>query len=318
MFVDPADANAPEYQQFWDSLRRGEYQQAEYKRIAKGGKEIYIQASYNPIFDMNGKPFKVVKYAADVTRQAMARVRSSQATTIVNEKLDKIGSAVESATRQSAAAAEASSSAAETVQQVAAGAEELDSSVQEIARSMAISTKQVSTAITQVSSADDAVKKLSQTALDMGSIVGLIQDIASQINLLALNATIESARAGEAGKGFAVVENEVKSLANQVAGATGRISSEIDGMQTVSKTVVVALSTISEAVSAVESSVTGVASAVEEQAAVTREIAQNMQHATTAVSEIDHSIGAIREAVEQADTAARTVREEVAALAAAD
>ena len=318
MFVDPADANAPEYQQFWDSLRRGEYQQAEYKRIAKGGKEIYIQASYNPIFDMNGKPFKVVKYAADVTRQAMARVRSSQATTIVNEKLDQIGSAVESATRQSAAAAEASSSAAETVQQVAAGAEELDSSVQEIARSMAISTKQVSTAITQVSSADDAVKKLSQTALDMGSIVGLIQDIASQINLLALNATIESARAGEAGKGFAVVANEVKSLANQVAGATGRISSEIDGMQTVSKTVVVALSTISEAVSAVESSVTGVASAVEEQAAVTREIAQNMQHATTAVSEIDHSIGAIREAVEQADTAARTVREEVAALAAAD
>lgn len=318
MFVDPVDANAPDYQQFWDSLRRGEFQQAEYRRIAKGGREIYIQASYNPILDMNGKPFKVVKFASDVTRLALARMRSTKATGIVNEKLDTIGSAVESATRQSATAAEASSSAAQTVQQVAAGAEELDSSVQEIARSMAVSTEQVTTAITQVSSADEAVQKLSQTALDMGSIVGLIQDIAAQINLLALNATIESARAGEAGKGFAVVANEVKNLANQVAGATGRISSEIDGMQNVSKTVVTALSTITEAVSAVETSVTGVASAVEEQAAVTREIAQNMQHATTAVSEIDHSIGAIREAVQEADTAARTVRDEVSALAAAD
>ena len=55
--------------QFWESLNRGQYQAAEYKRIAKGGREIWIQASYNPILDLNGKPFKVVKYATDVTAQ---------------------------------------------------------------------------------------------------------------------------------------------------------------------------------------------------------------------------------------------------------
>jgi methyl-accepting chemotaxis protein len=74
LFVDPTFANSNEYRAFWDALGRGEYQAAEYKRIAKGGREIWIQASYNPIFDLNGKPFKVVKYATDITAQkAQAR-----------------------------------------------------------------------------------------------------------------------------------------------------------------------------------------------------------------------------------------------------
>ena len=60
-------ATAAEYREFWASLNRGEYQAGEYKRIGKGGKEVWIQASYNPILDLNGKPFKVVKYATDIT-----------------------------------------------------------------------------------------------------------------------------------------------------------------------------------------------------------------------------------------------------------
>jgi methyl-accepting chemotaxis protein len=67
MFVDQAYAQSAEYQQFWDKLRRGESMAAEYKRYGKGGKEVWIQASYNPIFDLNGKPYKVVKYATDAT-----------------------------------------------------------------------------------------------------------------------------------------------------------------------------------------------------------------------------------------------------------
>jgi methyl-accepting chemotaxis protein len=67
MFVDPAYGQSAEYQQFWDKLRRGEGMAAEYKRFGKGGKEVWIQASYNPIFDLNGKPYKVVKYATDAT-----------------------------------------------------------------------------------------------------------------------------------------------------------------------------------------------------------------------------------------------------------
>ena len=77
MFVDEAYRQSAEYQEFWAKLNRGEYQAAEYKRIGKGGKEVWIQASYNPILDSNGKPFKVVKYATDVTAAEAAERRLS-------------------------------------------------------------------------------------------------------------------------------------------------------------------------------------------------------------------------------------------------
>ena len=72
MFVDEAFRQSPEYKEFWARLNRGEYQAAEYKRIGKAGKEVWIQASYNPILDQDGKPFKVVKYATDVTAEKVA------------------------------------------------------------------------------------------------------------------------------------------------------------------------------------------------------------------------------------------------------
>ncbi len=78
MFVETAYKNSVEYKQFWDSLNRGEYQQAEYKRLGKGGKEVWIQASYNPILDLNGKPFKVVKYATDVTQMVTTRTENEK------------------------------------------------------------------------------------------------------------------------------------------------------------------------------------------------------------------------------------------------
>ena len=69
LFVDPEYAQSAEYQQFWEALRRGEYSATEYKRFGKGKKVIWIQASYNPIMDSNGKPYKVVKYAIDITER---------------------------------------------------------------------------------------------------------------------------------------------------------------------------------------------------------------------------------------------------------
>ena len=71
MFADPVYARSPEYRQFWEKLGRGEFDAGRYKRIAKGGKEIWIQASYNAILDRSGRPFKVVKFATDITEQKM-------------------------------------------------------------------------------------------------------------------------------------------------------------------------------------------------------------------------------------------------------
>jgi methyl-accepting chemotaxis protein len=72
MFVDNAYRSSHEYQVFWEQLNAGEYATGEYKRIAKGGAEVWLQASYNPIMDLNGNPFKVVKYATNITGRKTA------------------------------------------------------------------------------------------------------------------------------------------------------------------------------------------------------------------------------------------------------
>src|ERR1700722_17313784 len=65
MFVEESYRESSDYREFWAKLNRGEHQTGEYQRIGKGGKEIWIHASYNPILDLNGRPFKVVAYATD-------------------------------------------------------------------------------------------------------------------------------------------------------------------------------------------------------------------------------------------------------------
>ena len=84
MFVEPEFAQSVEYKQFWDKLNRGEFQAAEYKRIGKGGKEIWIQGSYNPIFDQHGNPYKVVKFATDVTEQVNQRNEATKLRQLVD------------------------------------------------------------------------------------------------------------------------------------------------------------------------------------------------------------------------------------------
>src|SRR3981081_820982 len=69
MFVDPAYRATDEYRRFWEKLGRGDYESSQYKRIGKGGKEVWIQGSYNPTLDANGNGVGVVKFASDATAQ---------------------------------------------------------------------------------------------------------------------------------------------------------------------------------------------------------------------------------------------------------
>jgi methyl-accepting chemotaxis protein len=254
MFVDPSERDGAGYREFWAALNRGEYQAAEYKRIGKGGKEVYIQASYNPILDLNGRPFKVVKYATDTTRQVLVRMG--------NERVRGM------------------------MESVAAGSEELNASVREISEAMTKSRETAMSAVEQVSSADAQAQRLTEAAQAMSGIVEMINNITGQINLLALNATIESARAGEAGRGFAVVASEVKSLANQAKQATDKIGEEIGSLNSISGDVVSALGSIKQAINNVSEYVTSTAAAIEEQSTVTNEMSTSMQRAAAEAAAI--------------------------------
>lgn len=310
MFVLPEDQGRA-YQDFWAALGRGEYQASEYRRIGKDGREVWIQASYNPILDFGGKPFKVVKFATDTTRQValLGSVRK-----LIDENISEIERSISQAGRQCHSGSTASLETSGNVQAVASGAEQLSASVREIASSMAKSKAAVDNAYDQTLYADQSTIRLNSAASSMGGIVEMIQNIAGQINLLALNATIESARAGEAGKGFAVVASEVKNLSRQATEATEQISREIRAMQAVSTEVVGSLSVIKESMEAVREYVTGTAGAVEEQSAVAREMSSNMQSAAGAVDSITDAIGMISGAVNIADEAIRRTRDAASSL----
>jgi len=254
MFVDASDRDGAAYREFWANLNAGQYQAGEYKRNGKGGKEVWIQASYNPILDMNGKPFKVVKYATDTTAQVIARKKSETVRGMMET--------------------------------VASGAEELNASVREISETMAKSRQTASEAVGRVEAADQQAQRLSAASESMGGIVELIGNITGQINLLALNATIESARAGEAGRGFAVVASEVKNLASQAKQATDKIGQEIGNLNGISADVVSALSAIKQSIQDVSEYVTSTAAAVEEQSTVTSEMSTSMQRAAAEAASI--------------------------------
>lgn len=249
IFVEKAYANSEEYKTFWQKLGQGQFFSANYKRLAKGGREVWIHASYNPILDANGKPFKIVKYASDISAQMAAQTEASHRSHDSSSK----------------------------IQSVASAAEEMFTSVREINTNMERSEEAVSSIIKQNQDATRLASQLNETTGSMEQIVAMIRDISEQVNLLALNATIEAARAGEAGKGFAVVAAEVKSLANETAKATDKISEEIQQMQSVSNSVVISASQITEATKDVGTVIHSIASAMEQQESTQQEIASNMQ-----------------------------------------
>jgi len=185
LFCHRSDVESPTYKAFWASLNRGEYHSHRFERKDKYGKTLFLEASYNPIFDTNGRLYKVVKFASDITDQVTTlrtAADSAHATSVQNDACARKGSQV----------------VQQTVQTIQAMSDDLNQAAQSI----------------------DAVSKQSDI---IGAIVQTIRGIAEQTNMLALNAAIEAARAGEHGRGFAVVADEVRSLAARTSQATVEI-----------------------------------------------------------------------------------------------
>jgi methyl-accepting chemotaxis protein len=333
LFVDDNIKRSAGYQELWPKLRRGEAYTGEFKRVAKGGRAMWIRASYNPVLDLNGKPFKVINYMTDITLEMEARLAATvlqgeiaknaealrESGSLLTQVSSAMGATADETSMQANVVAVASEEVSRNVQTVAAGTEEMTASIREIAKSASEAARVATQAVKAAETTNLTVGKLGESSAEIGKVIKVITSIAQQTNLLALNATIEAARAGEAGKGFAVVANEVKELAKETAKATEDISQKIEAIQSATRGAVSAIDEIRVIIHQISEIQHTIASAVEEQTATTNEMSRNVADAAKGATEIAQNISGVAEGAQETTRGASKTKqsaEDVARMSA--
>jgi len=175
---------------FWRKIAKGQHFVGRFERKTASGDRIWLEASYNPVYDADGKVYKVIKIASDITARVEAAKRVADIALTTSEETSQITDNAN---------------------------EVLDETI-----------RNSGLVAVQVNAATAIGAELNASAKSISEVVETINLIASQTNILALNAAIESARAGEAGRGFSVVAGEVRRLAASTSSATKQITQVVE------------------------------------------------------------------------------------------
>lgn len=230
---------------FWRELKGGRAFSGRFLRKSKLGDRIWIQASYNPIFNDKNEVYKVVKFATDITHDVLQEEASKDAISI------------------------AYTTAVETEQVATDGKGSINQAQEE---SLGV--------VQQVESSVELINKLNELSTKIENIVQVIGSIADQTNLLALNAAIEAARAGEYGRGFAVVADEVRVLASKTSGSTEEISQVVSENVMLANKITESMEKIRASATDTNEQLYSVSSVIDEIQRGAEDVAKNMSNLT--------------------------------------
>lgn len=262
IFCTPDYTRSEEYRDFWLKLNEGKLVNGRFHRVGKFGRDVWIQASYNPVLDVNGKVMKIVKYAYDVSKEVQLEKG-------ISLRAGEMGASVQRLVESITAIAANSGVAAEMAHETSTAAH---SGFDAIQKSIA------------------AIDAIQGSSTRVSEIVRVIGEIANQTNLLAFNAAIEAARAGQHGVGFSVVAGEVRKLAERTSQAAREIATLIEESVThvghgamVSKDAARSFEGIMNAVSRTGSNVTAIAEAADEQRKMANDVTHVIEQLTASV-----------------------------------
>ena len=218
MFVEPGYRDSAEYKAFWAKLGRGEYDAAQYKRIAKDGREVWIQASYNPIMDASGRPYKVVKYATDITAQIKAAQMTEQA-------VRQVGRAVDAAKAHDLTQRIPLDGKSDEIRTLCSGVNNLLDTMAGIIGNIREASAAIAAASAEISAgSQDLAQRTESQAASLEETAASMHEITTTVRQNAQNAQAANQRAGAArdtaDKGGSIVAEAVQAM--------GRIESSAD------------------------------------------------------------------------------------------
>lgn len=305
LFCEESYKNSSEYTKFWEKLNRGEYDGGEYLRVGKNNEKIWIQATYNPILDIDNQPMMVIKYATNITNKKNMIFEIDENVHKLTNSLEKLSTASSSMTNRADVTMKGSHEVSTSINEIKESMSDINSKIENLLSSTTAISESTQKgerialeAQNQSKSTTDSMLKLDQESEKIGETINIISQIAFQTNILSLNAAVEAATAGEAGKGFAVVAQEVRNLATRSNEAAKEITNAVEHIQSLIKNSLDSINSIDKTIADMAKMSTDISNSMTEQKSISNDVSNITSETNNEINEITYTMSNVSQSAE--------------------